>query len=72
MGKRYWTKEELIAYFKQLAYEFQKEGGRYHNDFYLGKAEAYETAAFELEHNFKETEDCDYDTKHPMTVATHY
>ena len=54
MERKYWTKEELIAYFKQLAYEFQKEGGRYHNDFYLGKAEAYETAAFELEHNFKE------------------
>ena len=54
MDRKYWTKEELIAYFKQLAYEFHIEGSRYHNDFYLGKAEAYETAAFELEHNLEE------------------
>lgn len=53
MERKYWTKEELVAYFKQLASEFQKEGGRYHNDFLIGKAEAYETAAFELEHNME-------------------
>ena len=54
MDRKYWTKEELVAYFKQLAFEFKTKGGRYHNDFYLGKAEAYETAAFELEHNMED------------------
>lgn len=53
MERKYWTKEELIAYFKQLAYEFEKKGSIYHDRFYLGKAEAYETAAFELEHNME-------------------
>ena len=57
MERKYWTKQELIVYFKQLAYEFQTKGGRYHNDFDLGKAEAYETAAFELEHNLIELGD---------------
>ena len=54
MERKYWTKEELVAYFKQLAFEFKTKGGRYHNDFDLGKAEAYEIAAFELEHNLVE------------------
>ena len=43
MERKYWTKEELVEYFKKLAYEFQRDGGRYHNDYYLGKADAYET-----------------------------
>ena len=54
MERKYWTKEELVQYFKQLAFEFEVQGGRNHDRFALGKAEAYETAAFELEHNLKE------------------
>ena len=55
MERKYWTKEELVQYFKQLAFEFEVQGGRNHDRFALGKAEAYETAAFELEHNLKES-----------------
>jgi hypothetical protein len=51
--KRYRTRQEMIEYFKQLAFDFYKSGGMYHNDFDLGKAEAYEMAAFELEHNME-------------------
>ena len=54
MERRYWTKQELITYFKQLAYEFDVKARRDDDLFYKGKAEAYEIAAFELEHNFKE------------------
>ena len=54
MENKKWTKKELIAYFKQLAYEFEVQGGRNHDRFALGKAEAYETAAFELEHNMED------------------
>ena len=53
MENRYRTKQEMIEYFKQLAFDFYKSGGMYHNDFDLGKAEAYEMAAFELEHNME-------------------
>ena len=53
-AKRYRTKQEMIEYFKQLAFNYRKDGGMYHNDYYLGKAEAYEMAAFELEHNMEE------------------
>ena len=51
MERRYWTKRELIAYFKQLAYEFDVEAHRNDDLFAKGKAEAYEIAAMELEHN---------------------
>lgn len=54
MEKRYWTKQELIEYFKQLAYDFWIDAHRNNDLFAKGKAEAYETAAFELEHNFME------------------
>ena len=54
MERTYWTQQELVAYFKQLAYEFEVKGSRNHNDFWLGKAEAYEMAAFELEHNMED------------------
>ena len=57
MERNYWTKQELIKYFRQLAYEFEVIGGRQHDRFSLGKAEAYEQAAFELEHNLIELED---------------
>lgn len=56
MEKSYRTKQEMIEYFKQLAFNYYKSAGMYHNDFFKGKAEAYETAAFELEHNMEETE----------------
>lgn len=54
MERKYWTKQELVEYFKQLAFEFKTKGCRSHNDFYLGKSEAYETAAFELERNMED------------------
>ena len=54
MERKYWTKQELVEYFTQLAFEFKTKGGIYHNDFWLGKAEAYEMAAFELEHNMED------------------
>lgn len=51
--KRYRTKQEMINYFKQLAFDYYKDASMYHNDFFKGKAEAYEMAAFELEHNME-------------------
>jgi hypothetical protein len=51
--KRYRTKQEMIDYFKQLAFDYYKSASMYYNDFLKGKAEAYETAAFELEHNME-------------------
>ena len=54
MENIYRTKEETIAYFKQLSFEFEKEAHRNNDDpFSEGKAEAYKLAAFELEHNMK-------------------
>lgn len=53
MERTYRTKEETIKYFKQLAYEFAKEAHRNNDLVAKGKAEAYELAAFELEHNMK-------------------
>lgn len=54
MERKYWTKDELIEYFKQLAYEFEVEAHRNNDMFAKGKAEAYSTVAFEIEHNTKE------------------
>lgn len=53
MEHKYWTKQELVDYFKRLSHEFEVYGGRQHDRFALGKAEAYEQAAFELEHNME-------------------
>ena len=53
MKKIFRTKDETIKYFKQLAFEFEKEAHRNNNDILKGKAEAYELSAFELEHNMK-------------------
>ena len=54
MERKYWTKQELVEYFKELAHHFEVNAHRNDDLFAKGKAEAYETAAFELEHNFKE------------------
>lgn len=54
MENRYRTKQEMINYFKELANDFYHRGSISHNDYYLGKAEAYEIAAFELEHNMED------------------
>lgn len=51
METKYWTKNELIDYFKQLAYKFEVDAHRNNDMFAKGKAEAYSMAAFELEHN---------------------
>ena len=52
---RYRTKEEMIEYFKHLSYEYEVKAhrGGEGSDYLLAKAEAYELAAFELEHNMK-------------------
>ena len=54
MAEKYRTRQEMIAYFRELALDFYKRGGISHNDYYLGKAEAYEIAAFELEQNMED------------------
>lgn len=56
MERKYWTRQELIEYFKQLAYVYEVEAHRNNDMCAKGKAEAYETAAFELEHNTKDFE----------------
>jgi len=53
LTKTYRTKTEMIDYFKKLAYAFEVEAHRTGNKVAKGKAEAYELAAFELEHNLK-------------------
>ena len=63
MERTYRTKEETIKYFKSLAYEFAmqsrktqestEEGSEAYANFLMGKAEAYEIAAFELEKNMQ-------------------
>lgn len=52
---RFRTKTEQIKYFKQLAYEYHIDAHRSteRNDYLLGKSDAYEMAAFELEHNME-------------------
>lgn len=47
------TKEEMIEYFKHLAYEFEKQALETNDPKHWGKAEAYELAAFNLERNMK-------------------
>lgn len=51
MEKTYRTRAEMIDYFKGLAFVFELEAHREKSEFARGKAEAYELAAFELEHN---------------------
>jgi hypothetical protein len=53
MERTYRTKQEMIEYFKECADDFRIQGSRSNNDFFLGKAAAYEMAAFELEHNME-------------------
>lgn len=57
MERTYRTKEETIKYFKYLSFEFSKQSHRAEDSIekamLKGKAEAYELAAFELEHNMK-------------------
>lgn len=57
MERTYRTKEETIKYFKHLAFEFSKQSHRAEDQMekamLKGKAEAYELAAFELEHNME-------------------
>lgn len=47
------TKEEMIDYFKLLAYEFSKKARQNNDSFALGKADAYELVVFELERNLE-------------------
>lgn len=54
--RRYRTRQETIDLFNEYACTFRRmaqneEGSK--RDFYLGKSEAYETAAFELENNME-------------------
>ena len=53
MERKYWTKQELIEYFKFLANQFEFKACQNNDLFAKGKAEAYEIAAFELEHNME-------------------
>lgn len=53
MERTYRTKEETIAYFKQLSFEFEKQAHRNNDKIAQAKAEVYELAAFELAHNMK-------------------
>ena len=52
------TKQEIIMYFKELAYEYEELAARELNDWdkveFEAKAEAYELAAFEIEHNMEQ------------------
>lgn len=51
------TKAETIAYFKEIAHRFEAAAHREENPAekyrLYGKAEAYNMAAFKLEHNMK-------------------
>lgn len=53
MEKTKRTIQETINYFKQLAFEFEKEAHRNNDTIAKGKAEAYTLAAFEIEKNMK-------------------
>ena len=53
MEKRYWTRQELIDYFKHLSYRYAVDACRDGDRYAKGKADAYLQAAFELEHNTK-------------------
>ena len=59
-GERYRTRQEMIEYFRNLAYAFSveanvqaKKGNIRSSAYALGKSDAYENAAFELEHNME-------------------
>lgn len=54
-NNRYRTKNEMIEYFKHLSYQYEKDAhrGGAGSDYLQAKAEAYELAAFELEHNME-------------------
>ena len=52
MSKR--SKQEMIDYFLNMARAFSVQAHRFNSEFLRGKAEAYEIAAFELEHNMKD------------------
>lgn len=45
------TIKETIDYLRMLSNEFAAAAARENDEFKRGKAEAYELAAFELEHN---------------------
>ena len=53
MTKRYWSTQELVEYLKQLSYEFGRDAHRNNDLLAKGKSEAYEQAAFEIEHNLR-------------------
>ena len=55
MSKR--SKQEMIDYFLNMARAFSVQAHRLNSEFLRGKAEAYEMAAFELEHNMEDEED---------------
>lgn len=48
------TKQEMIEYFRTLAHLFSIDAHRNNDETARAKSEAYENAAFELEHNLKE------------------
>ena len=54
MVKNYRTKQEMIEYFRWLAYEFEKDAVRNNDKMAKSKSEAYLNAAFELEYNLGE------------------
>lgn len=57
MSRTFRTKEETIKYFKQIAYECETIAHRSNDETVKikerARAEAYELAAFELEHNME-------------------
>jgi hypothetical protein len=57
MKKTYRTKQETIKYFRQVAFEYEKEahrnGDKIAKEVARGKAEAYELAAFHIEKNME-------------------
>ena len=54
MGKRYRSKQEMIEYFRWLAYHFSVDAHRNNDQEALGRSRAYEMAAFELERNMED------------------
>lgn len=57
MDKTYRTKNETIKYFMELSNKFSvlahRESDPVKSAIWRGKSEAYELAAFEIEHNMK-------------------
>ena len=61
VGSRYRTRQEMIEYFKTLSHGFRKDAWEMSKlgligpmNVAYGKADAYEMAAFELEHNMED------------------